>query len=280
MAADPGPTLAAYLAGEISAPVALMRLMLGGMPADRLPALLRSFPGPGGMDDLATLAREKQDGLARLEAMVRAGADHAGPEEARAMFDRLAAISPEAAVAAYSLGDPALLAEATAEILAWLRGLGLLAGRPRVLDLGCGIGRLAAALAPQAGGVLGLDVSPAMVAAARARLAGIPGVAIETCNGHDLAGLPDGGFGLVLAADVFPYLVQAGAAPAMLAEAARVLAPGGHLAILNYGYRDLATDRAEIAALAPSLGLALRLAGERPFRLWDGAAFLLQRPVV
>jgi SAM-dependent methyltransferase len=193
------------------------------------------------------------------------------------MFDRLVAVSPEASVAAYSLGDPALLAAATAEVVAWLDGLGLLADRPRVLDLGCGIGRIAEALAPRAAGVLGLDIAPAMVAAARARCGDRPGLRFEACAGDDLAGIADSAFDLVLAADVFPYLAQAGLAARMLAEAARVLRPGGHLAVLNFSYRGLAEDRAELPGLAAGAGLSLCLDGGRPLRSWDAAAFLLQR---
>ena len=56
--------------------------------------------------------------------------DHAAaaPDEVGALaairdqFDRAAALSPEAGVAAYSLGDPRVLEAATAELVAWLDG--------------------------------------------------------------------------------------------------------------------------------------------------------------
>jgi SAM-dependent methyltransferase len=272
--------LAEHAAGRLSAEVALMRLMLSGLPAHAVPAAVAGAPA------LAALAARHAAGLATLERLVRAGAEHrpaasadAALDDARAMFDRLVAVSPEASVAAYSLGDPAVLARATAELLEWLRGLGLLDGRPRVLDFGCGIGRVATAVAAEAEAVLGLDLSPGMVAAARARHSGVPGLSFATCSGRDLAGLPDARFGLVLAVDVFPYLVQGGAALAggMLAEAARVLRPGGALAILNYSYGDPAGDAAALAAVAPALGLVLEAARERPLALWDGIAFRLRR---
>jgi SAM-dependent methyltransferase len=275
MADRPPDPLAEHAAGRISAEVALMRLVLAGQPAAAIPALV------AGHASLAEAAAHHAAGLATLEAMVRAGADHAdgtGLEATRAMFDRLVALSPEASVAAYSLGDPETLAAATAELLAWLRGLGLLEDRPRVLDLGCGIGRVAAAVAQEAGSVLGLDISPAMVGAARARHGGVPNLAFEVAGGRDLAGLPDASFDLVLAVDVFPYLVQAGLEATMIAEAARVLRPGGRLAILNFAYGDPASAASRLAALAGPAGLLTEEAGSRPLRLWDAAAFRLRKP--
>lgn len=285
------PAVQDCLDGGISAPVALMRLMLSGMPAAAVIAALEAIQADGPEDarlkELAALAQRQRKRLALLERMVTAGSDHrpapsteAGIAASRAMFDRLVRISPEASVAAYSLGDPLLLEEATREILAWLHGLGLLEGRPDVLDLGCGIGRLAAALAPQAGSVLGLDVSPGMVEAARTRCAGIAGLRFALCSGHDLAGQDDASFDLVLAADVFPYLVQAGLdlADRHVAEAARILRPGGSLVILNFSYRSAEADRADLARLAERAGLAMLRNGVRELSLWDGLAFWLRRP--
>ncbi len=266
--------LAEHAAGRISAEVALMRMVLAGSPAAELPDLLRDHPA------LAIAARERAAGLTTLERLREAGALHDGsttPEETRAMFDRLAAISPEGSVAAYSLADPATLAAATAELLAWLRGCGLLEERPRVLDLGCGIGRVAAAVAPDATDVLGLDISQAMLDAAQARHGDIANLRFAACSGRDLAGLADDGFDLVLAIDVFPYLLQAGTglARTMLAEIARVLRSGGQLALVNLSYAGEAPD---LAGLAAGAGLVVAEPPHHPFALWDGAAARLLRP--
>jgi SAM-dependent methyltransferase len=253
-------------AGAISAEVALMRLLLAGVPAEELPRLLADRPG------LMAVAARHGAGLARLEAVARAGAVHGagiGLDATRAMFDRLVAISPEASVAAYSLGDPATLQRATVELVEWLRAEALLAGRPRVLDLGCGIGRVAAAIAPEAEAVLGLDISAGMIAAARARHAAIGNLRFAICGGGDLAGVADAAFDLVLAVDVFPYAVQAGLAEGLLAEAARVTRPGGTVVILNWSYDDTAAPAAH--------GLRPRCAAMRPFRLWDATVHRLAR---
>lgn len=275
----PHPALEEFAAGRISAPVALMRLVLTGLPAA---AILATLEEDARLAPLLALARQQGTGLQRLEEMVRSGADHA-PEvtvaASRAMFDRLVRISPEASVAAYSLGDPALLEAASAEIVAWLQGLGLLDGRPRILDLGCGIGRMAQALAPHAGGILGVDVSPGMIEAARLRCAEIPGAAFTLTSGHGLDELPSAGFDLLLAVDVFPYLVQAGGALAErhVADAGRLLRPGGSLAILNFSYRAIGQDRADLRAMAGRHGFTLLRDGTRELALWDASAFWLRR---
>ena len=72
-------------------------------------------------------------------------------------------------MAAYSLGDTAVLAAATDEIVAWLVAMDLIGPDSDVLDFGCGIGRIAAAVAPRVRSVIGLDLSPGMIAEARRR---------------------------------------------------------------------------------------------------------------
>ncbi len=317
-AIDPEDAVGLCLAGRISPQVALCRLLLGGGDAHSIAAAVeaRRPPAPHPRwDALAGLLAGRGAMLARLAGEVgRHGGNHAaiatphagpaaspgglpppGPAQAAsaatvaAFFDNAVAFSPEASVALYSLGDPAILAQATAEIVDWLHGYGCV-GDPDagpdappltdVLDLGCGIGRLAVALAPRCRSVLGLDVSAGMVAEARRRCAHLSGVRIEATSGTDLDALPSRGFDLVLAVDSMPYLVQigAGALATHVAGAARILRPGGRLAILNLSFgRSLARDIAELSDLAARHGFSMEVAGERPFALWDAAAFLLRR---
>ena len=199
-----------------------------------------------------------------------------------AVFDKLAVTSPEAGVALYALSNPALLQAATDEVVALARRLGLLGQKVAALDLGCGIGRFCAALAPEVGSVLGLDLSAGMVEAARRRCAGFGNVRIEPTSGRDLDGVPDRSLDLVLAADVMPYLVQAGGGLAAhhVMGFARVLKPGGGALVLNYSYRgDLDADRADLARDAAAAGLVIEVGGTRDLALWDAATFLLRRPV-
>jgi SAM-dependent methyltransferase len=195
------------------------------------------------------------------------------------MFDAAAAISPVAGVALYSLGDAGALQAATAEVVAWLHRHHLIGPESRVLDLGCGAGRLLAALAPEVRSVTGVDVSGEMAAAAR-RDAEFPNVRVLQIGGLDLAPLRGGSFDLVVALDSMPYIVGGDGilAERLVREAARVLADGGHFAVFNYSYRgDPEADRRDIAALARRAGFTPLVLGERPFTLWDGTAYLLQR---
>ncbi len=261
------------LAGRISAPVAIARLVLAGIAPDAIAARLE---GVQGAEELRRLLGARA-GLARL-AEAAAVIDHeAGGTGALAAFrdgfDRAAAISPEASVAAYSLGNPDLLDAATAELVQWLDARGLVDGD--VLDLGCGIGRVAAALG-RARSVLGLDIAPGMIAEARRRHGDDARLRFAVTDGQGIVGA-DGSFDLVLAVDSFPYLVAAEVAERHIADAARVLRPGGAVAIFNLSYRGVDADRAEASAWARTHGFSLGCDGVQPFRLWDGKVFSLVR---
>ncbi len=263
--------VAAWLAGEISPEVALSRLLLDGLAPEEI---LQAVPAGSA---LAALAQRQQGNLQAVSRMlVQARIDHAGaqdPQAVAAMFDRAVAEAPDASVAAYTLNDPDLAARATAEITDWIVAQGLAAGP--VLDLGCGTGRVAAALAPHAGFVLGLDVSAGMVAEARRRHGDDPRLRFEVTDGQAPRHLPAGGFGLVLAVDSFPYLIQSGLGYAHAEAAATCLRPGGALVILNLSYGD--DSGRDLPRWCETLGLSLEQSGVRPFTLWDGAAFVLRR---
>lgn len=95
-----------------------------------------------------------------------------------------------------------------------------------VLDVGCGGGRLAPILT-EARHVVGVDVAEAPIARARARHAALAGFAFARMDAAQL-GFADGSFDAVALLDVLDLLADPAAA---LAEAARVLAPGGRLMV-------------------------------------------------
>jgi SAM-dependent methyltransferase len=195
------------------------------------------------------------------------------------LFDWAVEESEEGSVAAYSLGDPTLLAEATAEVVRVMAGWGVLGADRRALDLGCGIGRVARAVAPRLKEVHGIDIARRMVAAARRRCADLPNVFIMRSSGRDLAPFDSGTFELVYAVDSFPYIQRGGTAlvERQFAEIARVLAPGGDVALFNFSYRaDPGVDRRDVRALARAFGFEVIVNGARPFALWDGLAFHLR----
>jgi SAM-dependent methyltransferase len=288
-----GDPVGLCLAGFISPEVALSRLLLGHVTVDGIAALLQQrrpeLPTPR-WQALVALLEGRRPELERLSAdVVREGSNHArlatdplsGAAEIAGFFDRAVAKSSEASVALYSLGDPAILAAATAEIVDWLDARRLLHEGADVLDLGCGIGRLAAALAPRVHSVLGMDISEGMLAQARTRCASLPNLRLVHTAGQDLDGLAAGSLDLVLAVDSFPYIVRLG--PAVVARhvtgAVQALRPGGALVVLNLSYDgDIAADVLAARDWAAAHDLILEVAGEQPFTLWDGHAYVLRRP--
>ena len=268
------------LQGEISPPVALSRLLLAGMDTAAITAALaaaRPADAPAAWHSLAGLLDGRAGVLDRLAAEIRqTGSDHTalgGIAGIAAFFDRAVTHSPEAGVALYSLGDPAILQAATAEIADWLAAGGWLPPGAAVLDLGCGMGRVAAALAPHCRTVLGLDVSPGMIAEARRRHAGLPQLRFEVTDGRSI---PPGPYDLVLLVDSMPYVLQAGLADGVVSACAAALRPHGRLVILNLSYgRDASADWADAARWSAAYGL--RLAASTPFKLWDGRAFVLSK---
>ncbi len=281
--------LAACDAREIGPAVALMQLLIETEDADAVARFVRdhaplSRVGP----ELTRLLETKRAGIARVAEMLHSEMDRPpanatleeGIEFCRRLFDWSVEQSEEASVALYSLGDPSLLEAATDEIVSWFAGEGLLGPTRDALDVGCGIGRLSSALAPHLRSVTGIDVSPRMIDRARRRCRGLANVRLAVVAGRDLADFAAASFDLLLAVDVFPYLVQSALAlaGAHVREAARVLRPRGDLVILSFSYRDdRARDEEDIARLASDHGFHVRTSGTRPFATWDGPAFRLVR---
>ena len=101
------------------------------------------------------------------------------------------------------------------------------AGTERVLEIGCGIGRMTRAIAGRVDHVVGLDVSPAMVERARSALADVGNVELMVGSGADLAGLPDAAFDAVYSFIVFQHIPDPATTCAYVTEIGRVLRPGG-----------------------------------------------------
>lgn len=106
-----------------------------------------------------------------------------------------------------------------------LRGIVLPPGAVAV-EIGCGIGRLARALAPAVAKVYACDLSPEMIARAREYCAGAGNVELLRVGG-DLAGVPTGCADLVFSHIVFQHLPRKSYVRRYVAEAFRVLKPGG-----------------------------------------------------
>lgn len=282
--------LQAVLAEDLPPNIALMRLIMhAGTPAE-VDAALATAKGEevAGVEAVRALWATNAaafDLVKRLLSELDHAAPTADPEAAvrrwSELFDRAVDVDPDASVALYALGDAGLLAAATGDVVAALRTWVPLGPDSVVLEIGCGSGRFLPPLAALAHAVIGADVSAGMVAAAKARCVGLPNVRLVHSDGRDLRFQPDGSVDLVLAADSFPYLVQAGGGLAMdhVTEAARVLRPNGLLAVLNFSYRgDADMDVRDAADFAARAGLVLERAGTRDFLYWDGRSFLFRKP--
>jgi ArsR family transcriptional regulator len=103
-----------------------------------------------------------------------------------------------------------------------------------VADLGCGTGSLAAALAPDVARVVGVDQSADMLRAARRRTAGLANVELRRGTLESLP-LDDGSFDAALLVLSLGWVADP---PRALAEAARVLRPGGRLALVDAVLHD------------------------------------------
>jgi len=111
---------------------------------------------------------------------------------------------------------------------------GLLDSEWAVGDLGCGTGHFAALVAPHVAKVIAVDESEAMLSAARARTTGL--ATVELRSGHlESLPIPDGALDLGVLSLVLPYAVEPSA---VIAEAARVLVPGGRLIVLDLAPHD------------------------------------------
>lgn len=104
-----------------------------------------------------------------------------------------------------------------------------LAPGPAVLEIGCGTGQLTRPLARRGLDVTAIDLSPSMAAAARRRA---PGATYAVTSFEDLD-VPDESFALIASGSAFHWIDP----EVRFAKAARLLRPGGWLAILGVGER-------------------------------------------
>jgi ubiquinone/menaquinone biosynthesis C-methylase UbiE len=117
----------------------------------------------------------------------------------------------------------------------------------RLLDVGCGTGRLLSQMAAShpALRLFGVDISPAYVGAARALLADVPDVSLVAENAESLP-YRDGYFDMVTSVYLFHELPRA-VRRVVLREMKRVLAPGGLLVLED------SAQLVESRTLAPTL---------------------------
>jgi ArsR family transcriptional regulator len=120
------------------------------------------------------------------------------------------------------------------------------AAAPRdLLDIGTGTGRMIEVLAPRVGQALGIDQSREMLAIARVNLerAGASNGMVRLGDMYQLP-LPDASFDAIVIHQVLHY---ADRPASVIAEAARVLRPGGTLVVVDFAPHELEFLRVEHA---------------------------------
>jgi len=155
----------------------------------------------------AALAADPSDrhGAALKLARLGAGdpADAMAPGYVRSLFDQYASNFDRALVEGLGYRGPALLRDALRAAVAARR-------RPfhfaRAIDLGCGTGLVAEALHAHCGTIVGVDLSPAMAAAARRKNV-YADVAVGDMTDF-IAARPEGSCDLVVAGDALVYLAD------------------------------------------------------------------------
>jgi predicted TPR repeat methyltransferase len=235
--------------GEREAAVAAFRNAQASDPGDRHGAGLR---------------------LMRLGAEPLAGMSQA---YVQTLFDQYAPRFEASLVGDLGYRGPALLFKAVLSVRSAARKPAFF---KRAIDLGCGTGLAASAFAREVDHFIGIDLSPRMIE--RARGTGLYGELEVADILQGLRARPEASADLLLAADAMVYVADLAA---VLAEAARVLAPGGLLAftaethdgegvIIGHGLR-YAHAAAYVRASVEGAGLKLSLLEDRSARNEDNA---------
>lgn len=120
-------------------------------------------------------------------------------------------------------GDFRRAAASTVEVLDRLIGIG---DTDVILEIGCGVGRVGAALAPRCAEWIGADIASNMLRHAASRLGGFTNVRFVELSGDGLREIPDASVDVVYCTVVFMHLYEWDRF-AYVKEALRVLRPRG-----------------------------------------------------
>lgn len=152
----------------------------------------------------------------------------------------------------------------------------------RIIEIGCGAGRITRALAKRFGEVYAVDVSGEMVAQARQACAGLPNARFFQNNGMDLSILPDIGYDFAFSTIVFQHIPSREIIVNYVREVGRLLKPGALFKFQVQGDSSISTEPddtwlgvpfsdEQACAMAEACGFEPRYrhgAGEQYFWLW------------
>jgi predicted TPR repeat methyltransferase len=189
------------------------------------------------------------------------------PAYVQTLFDQYAPRFEAALVGDLDYRGPALLFKAVLSVRASAKQPAFFA---RAIDLGCGTGLAAGAFAGHVDRFIGIDLSPRMIE--KARTTGLY-ADLEVDDMHKgIGSKPDASAELILAADAMVYVADL--AP-VLAEAGRVLVPGGVLAFTTEthdGEGVIVGDGLRYAHSAPYVRASVAAAGLTLAQLEDLSA--------
>lgn len=152
----------------------------------------------------------------------------------------------------------------------------------KVLEIGCGAGRVTRALAGVFGEVHAVDVSGEMVERAKAALADRPNAFVYRNNGKDLSVIPGEGYDFAFSTIVFQHIPSREVIYSYVREVRRLLRPGALFKFQVQGDSSMKTDPddtwlgvafsdQEAVVMAEACGFEPRHrhgAGEQYFWLW------------
>lgn len=152
----------------------------------------------------------------------------------------------------------------------------------RILEIGCGAGRVTRALAKLFGEVHAVDVSGEMVARAQASLKDFPGAFVYQNNGMDLTVVPEHVFDFAFSTIVFQHIPSRDVIYSYVREVHRLLRPGALFKFQVQGDASIDTNpddtwlgvpfsKDDAVRMADACGFEPRYmhgAGEQYFWLW------------
>lgn len=193
-------------------------------------------------------------------------------------------LAPAPAVAPLDGGSTARVvpvAGAPRELVERFEGWGLLGRERRTLGLGCGAGRMQAALSPRVALAAGVDMSPELIARARWCCSRLPNTRHEVAANDDLSVFGAASFELLYAIDPLPSIVASSDARVTntFAEAARVLAPQGEFVIVEPAPQSCegAAAAGAVARRAREHGFELVASEAQPLPDRDGVSYRMRR---
>jgi SAM-dependent methyltransferase len=153
-------------------------------------------------------------------------------QEYAAVWDSLAGSMNDAAVAAAGETSESRLRSSAAETVGNLLQLASISAQDEVLEIGCGVGRIAREIAPHCRSWTGTDISANMLAHAAARLQGLENTRLVHLKSVGLDQFAENSFDVVYATNMLAHLDEMDRWR-YVQEAFRVLRPGGRIFIDN-----------------------------------------------